>query len=106
MSRQKYDADTETLWVEFDLGADELVSRQTLDKHRALLKQGETEDGDPLETVYFVFTDKEAALYNRQPLAFVGIEPYVGTLEDNEPLHNLEDEDGPEFTTEEDFRIE
>lgn len=102
---RRYDESTETYWIYYDFrDAETLVPNDELRDWISALKEGETEDGESVEAVNYVFSDEQAAEYNFQALAYAGIGTYVGDLDDYEQYKSPEE--APDFDTEEDFGIE
>lgn len=98
----EYDDDTETAWVyqSYD-DPQTLVPNEQLRAWIEALKRGETDDGQSIDRVCYVFEQKAAAEYNFQALAYANIETWVGTREDAE---TYKPEGGaPEFPEETDF---
>ncbi len=97
---QKYDAESKTLWVESDAKGLALVDVAMMKPFVAILAAGRTTEGE-VKQVSFVFTDKDAAEYNRDSLAFSRLNTYLRT---GKKLIGLND-DAPSFDTREDFGI-
>lgn len=99
---ERYDDATGTLWITSNLGEDDLIPNDEIQRWIDALKAQHTPDGRPLRHVNYVFTDAGAAEYNHYPLKFAKIGTYVGSLDDSEPYA----EDGVSFDTKEDFGME
>lgn len=100
---QRYDEETETLWIQSLATGDDLVPNDEIRDWTEALERGRTPDGESIRHVNYVFQDRRAAEYNHQALRFARLGTYVGDLDDNEPYSDAE---GVEFTTQEDFGIE
>ena len=98
--KQRYDSATKSVWVLCDTDGDTLVPNDELRTWVAALKSGETSDGKDLSAVNYVFSDRESAEYNQQPLGFSNIGTYVGSLDNPVSLG-----DAPSFDTKEDFGV-
>lgn len=102
-STDKYDAKDKTMWLYRDYGsADTLVPDAEMDGWSAAVRKGETPDGDPLKAANYVFTDRGAAEYNHQPLAFSKLGCYVGKESAKRPYSSGDD---PSFESKEDFGL-
>jgi hypothetical protein len=101
----RYDEDEATFWVHYDFDDPQtLVPNDELRDWIAALDAGETDDGDPVEAVNYVFADEGSAAYNHQALAYADIGTYVGSLDDHEIFES--EEGTPDFEAREDFGIE
>jgi hypothetical protein len=101
-TKTRYDADTETMWVYRKFDKDKtLVPTDELNLWQSKKKAGQTEDGDPLKHVNYVFGAAETAEYNAQPLSFADLGVYVGSLDSPKEY----DGETPDFSTKEDFGI-
>lgn len=101
----RYDKKKKTMWVYRDF--DKPKTLVPSDELQGWVKQkqaGETNDGDPLEHVNYVFPSEQAAEYNHQPLSFSNLGVYVGDLDDHKKYQSEEGE--PEFSTKKDFGME
>ncbi|QDG54621.1 hypothetical protein FIV42_28910 [Persicimonas caeni] len=103
--KTRYDKKNKTMWVyrEFDKSKT-LVPSDELQGWVKQKQSGETDDGEPLEHVNYVFADEQTAEYNHQPMSFSNLGVYVGDLDDHEKYQSEEGE--PEFSTKKDFGIE
>ncbi len=103
--KTRYDKKHKTMWVyrEFDKPKT-LVPNAELQQWVDQRKAGQTDDGDPLETVNYVFSSEQSAEYNHQPMSFTKIGVYVGDLDDHDKYQS--DDGEPSFDTREDFGIE
>jgi hypothetical protein len=91
-----YVAESRTLWVLFpDADGDTLLTHEDTAPYARALLAGAW-DGEPLESVRFVFTSPEAASYNADSLAFLRIETWM----EGSPRQKFGEE--PEFTVRED----
>ncbi len=81
--------------------AKSLVPKEELDKWGKAVREGEDPEGRNIEEVRYIFSDRQTAQYNQQPLSFAGITTYVADEGGEKPLG-----DEPEFSTREDFGIE
>jgi hypothetical protein len=103
--KRRYDKKNKTMWVYRDYDKPKtLVPSAELKGWVEQRKAGETEDGEPLEQVNYVFADEQSAQYNHQPLSFSNVGVFVGDLDDNEKYQS--EEGDPEFETRKDFGIE
>ncbi len=103
--KTRYDKKKKTMWVYREYEKPKtLVPNDELKTWNEQRKRGETEDGQPLEHVNYVFPSEQTAEYNHQPLSFSNIGVYVGDLDDKEKYQS--EEGDPEFETRKDFGIE
>ena len=102
-SKTRYDSDTHTMWVYRDFDeVKTLVPGDELKDWQSQKQAGETEDGEPLSRVNFVFASEETAEYNHQALAFADFGTYVGDLDSPTEYGG----ETPEFSTKKDFGID
>lgn len=99
---ERYDDQTGTLWLECNLGPDDLVPNDEIQTWIDALKAGRTADGRELNHVNYVFSDEEAANYNYHALKFARVGAYVGSLGKPRPVGD----DEVAFDTKDDFGIE
>jgi hypothetical protein len=101
----RYDEKTKTYWVAYDFDdTDTLVPNDELRRWIKAVKKGETEEGEEVEAVNYIFADEGSASYNHQALAYGNIGTYVGSHKKKEEFEPAEGT--PDFSTEEDFGID
>ena len=106
MARQdeRYDKKSKTMWLFRDYDeAETLVPNEELTGWSKAVRQGETQSGEPLKAVNYVFANDATAEYNHSALSFAQVGTHVGTLERPEAFDG--GEDAPSFSTREDFGI-
>ena len=86
---ERYDDVAETLWVTCDLGEDDLIPNEEIQKWIDALKERYLPDGRPLRHVNYVFSDRGCAEYNHYPLKFAKIGTFLGTLQEPEPFDEM-----------------
>ena len=98
----RYEETTQTMWIYKDYhGGDDLVSKDEIKRWSGALKSGQTDSGQPLQRVNYVFPDTASAEYNASALAFARLGTFVGDLEAPTKFGG----DTPSFDTKEDFGI-
>lgn len=104
-TKTRYDKKHKAMWVyrKFDKPKT-LVPNAELKGWVDKRNDGQTDDGQPLKAVNYVFADSQTAEYNHQPMAFSKIGVYVGDLDDHDKYQSEGGE--PSFDTREDFGIE
>lgn len=103
--KTRYDKSNKTMWVyrKFDKPKT-LVPNDELKSWAERRKAGETDKGEPLEQVNYVFADAQTAEYNHQPMSFSKLGVYVGDLDDHEKYQSAEGD--PDFETRKDFGMD
>lgn len=100
--RIDYDPDNELIRVYRSFSKSKtLVPKDELRRWGKVVEQGEDDQGRSVQSVRYVFDDKETAKYNQQSVAFNGLETYVESDGSEKPLG-----DDPDFSVREDFGIE
>lgn len=76
MTKTRYEAKNQTLWVLSSIDSDTLFDELQWVK---VLKEGKFES-ETVTTINIVFSESASAEYNSQPLSFSKLGVYVGTL--------------------------
>ena len=78
-----------------------LVPKEELARWSKIARAGEDDEGRKVKEVRYVFSDRETAEYNHQPLSFSGLKTFFAKGSKEEPVG-----DEPGFSAREDFGIE
>lgn len=101
-ANRRYDDKSRTLWIfrAYD-EPDTLVPNDEIKEWIKVLQNGESDGGEAIESINYVFADEETAEYNHHALGFARIGTFTGSLNDPQPYG-----DETEFETRSDFGID